>query len=480
MGRNPSLRAALYDYQQAHQQVLAEEGRYVPTWGADVGITHTASPRLSGSENTTTTKSDSIDLGTELEHTFAWGTSFSVRLEGARASSETPYGTGDSLLLKQGPGYGLRGRLTVTQPLLQGFGFDVGEADLRQAKLTRTAQQHARDQAASEVLRDVLVGYWELWYTEQAIDIDRAAATLARQQRDDKKRRIVAGAEAPVDLLSFETRVAELEQAVLGAEAQWRTQSLSLGTLLGRGPARASELHATASGPASVKQHPRKDVLTAAVSESYTIRQLKAELAVARDQATIAGESERPRLDLEAYVQTEGLGNQNVGPAFEQFGTFGAVSAHVGLSFSLPLSGARRNAQRRVAELSVEAKRERLQATVQATQAEAASHLVTLAQARRRIELAQKTVQFATRNVVAQRKRYEKGDAIALEVNQAEDELRKAQLTVQRARVDAAQSSLRLDHMMGKLLARHSRHVPKVARSLRRGYHTALVRPGPF
>ena len=43
---------------------------------------------------------------------------------------------------------------------------------------------------------------------------------LAQRRRDEANRRVAAGADAPVDALSFETRVAELEQSVLAAEAR--------------------------------------------------------------------------------------------------------------------------------------------------------------------------------------------------------------------------------------------------------------------
>jgi len=479
MDHNPSLRASLHDYQQAHQSVLAEESLYIPTWLADAGVTHSESPRLA-QDSTTISKSDSIDLGTELRHTFPWGTAFSVRFEGSRTTTTSQLVPGSDQTVTTGPGYSLLGRVAVTQPLLRGFGSDVGEASLRQAMLSRTAAERARDRAASEMLRDVLEAYWELWYVERALGIEQEAAGLAIRRRDDAKRQVAAGSMAPVAVLPFETRAAELEQSVLASEAQGQQQSLGLGLLLGRDPTTADQLHAETTEIPEVPPRNREAVLQAAVDQSVVVAQQKAQLALARDRVTVAGEAERPRLDLEAYVQTQGLGNRNVPPALEQFGTFDALSAHVGLVFELPLMGGRRSAQRRAAEASVDANRERLYAAEQQAKAEAAAELVRLEQARRRVQLAASMAEVATQNVEAQQKRYEQGDAITLEVHEAEDELRRAQLGVTRAKVDAVQANIRIDHLTGELLRRYGHLVPSKAPLRPRREGSALRRLGPF
>ncbi|MBW2456620.1 MAG: TolC family protein [Deltaproteobacteria bacterium] len=479
MDHNPSLRASLYDYRQAHQSVLAEDSIYVPTWLFDAGVTHSESPRLAD-DSTTISKSDSVDLGTELRHTFPWGTAFSVRLEGSRSTSTSQLYPGSDDSVTTGPGYSLLGRVAVTQPLLRGFGRDVGEASLRQAVLARTAAERARDRAASEMLRDVLESYWELWYADRSLGIEQAAAGLANRRRDDAKREVVAGATAPVAVLPLETRAAELEQSVMMSETSGKQQSLSLGLLLGRDPAAADQLHAAATEVPAVPARDREAVMQAAVEQSQIVAQQKAQLALEQERANVAGEAERPRLDLEAYVQSQGLGNRDVPPAFEQFGTFDAFSAHVGLVFELPLSGSRRSAQRRSAEASVDATRERLHAAEQQAKAEAAIELVRLEQARRRVELASAMAEVATQNVDAQQKRHAQGDAITLVVHDAEDQLRRAQLSVTRARVDAVQANIRIDHLTGELLRRYGQLVPTEAPTRARRDSSALQRLGPF
>ena len=73
-------------------------------------------------------------------------------------------------------------------------------------------------------------------------------------------------------------------------------------------------------------------VLELALENSYRIRELTVLADISRDQAKIAGEALRPKLDLLAWIQGEGLGNQSMVPAFEQFGKAQAGGAFVGLT----------------------------------------------------------------------------------------------------------------------------------------------------
>jgi outer membrane protein TolC len=109
----------------------------------------------------------------------------------------------------------------------------------------------------------------------------------------------------------------------------------------------------------------------------------------------------------------------------------------------------------------VESARERLAAAEQQARADAAAELVKLDQSQRRVKLAESMASIAERNVDAQRKRYLQGDAIALEVRQAEDELRRARLSVEQARTDAVVASIRIDHVTGLLLVRYASIVPR-------------------
>ena len=72
--------------------------------------------------------------------------------------------------------------------------------------------------------------------------------------------------------------------------------------------------------------------------------------------------------------------------------------------------------------------------------------------ARRRIDLADRTLEIARRQLDAEEARFRTGSATALQVREAEDQVRTAELRTARARVDLAVAHLAIAHLTGDLL----------------------------
>ncbi len=199
-----------------------------------------------------------------------------------------------------------------------------------------------------------------------------------------------------------------------------------------------------------------------ALRSSYARKQLETELAIVKDQLKIAGDPLRPRLDLDAYVQAQGLGNRRVPPAFEQVGQLDAVSAHVGLTFEMPLTDTRRSSQIQAAQFAAHVAEKQLEENDLAIRSSVASALASRRAAREKLELASRTEKIARAQTEAERARFLAGGSIAITVQQAEDSYRQAQLRVQRARVDLVLADLSLTELRGQLLARYADAVQRL------------------
>jgi outer membrane protein TolC len=189
------------DVQQAHQNVLAEEGRYPYVFQADAGFTRTVSPRLGPDDSVTSSTSRSYTVGSALRRTFPIGTSAELRVQGERFERDSVDPLGSSV----GNGYGVTARASVTQPLMRGAGLTVGELELRAARASRVVAEKGRARETSELVRGVLNAYWELWYADEAIGIENAALGLAQRQESEAQQQVAAGASAPADVLTFST-----------------------------------------------------------------------------------------------------------------------------------------------------------------------------------------------------------------------------------------------------------------------------------
>jgi outer membrane protein TolC len=173
----------------------------------------------------------------------------------------------------------------------------------------------------------------------------------------------------------------------------------------------------------------------------------------------------------------QGFGNQRIPPAFEQAGRFEAVSAGVGLTFEAPIDGTRRRAQIASALLDTHIAAGQLEATRQRLRSDVLSALSARESAEKRVQVASETVRVAGAQAEAERRRFAAGTSIAIQVQEAEDSLRQAELRLERARVDRTLSDVTLAYLRGRLLERYRTvmaGLPAGAPRLDTGVRTAL------
>ncbi len=457
---NPTLHVALLRAQQSRFILRAEEALFTPVLSANAGYTHSRVPSLY-QNGTRITGSDVFDVGVGLTKPFAYGTVLSASLSGQRSSRASL--EQQTLLGATGPGYSMVGRLAATQPLLRGAGTDLGLATQRQARLTLTANQLAAQAAASEVLSQVVSDYWELWYSYESVRINEASRELALVQKQQAEQQVQSGALAPASALPYATRVAQLDESVLAARMDVRQRELVLAQTLGNAESVGESLAAADTPqPPTADEPVEATAVREALANSYDRRQLQAQLAIAKDQLRISGDPLRPRLDLDAYVQAQGLGNRRVTPALEQFGQMEAVSAHVGLTFEMPVTDTRRSSQIQASQLAAHVAEKQIAVNELAIRGSVASAIAQRRAARERLELASQTEKVAHAQAEAERARFLAGSSIAITVQEAEDSYRQAQLRVQRARVDFVLADLSLAQLRGQLLTRYADAVQRL------------------
>lgn len=443
---NPALNAARTDAKKASEQSSSEETRFpwLLSLRAAPGITQTPSLNAAGATNSS--YSEGLDLSGALIKPFSRGTELSFEVGASADRRRAPILPTEQEPLLLGPGYGLMARVGLRHPFLRG-GRDVTENALRSARIREKGAQAARDRQASEVGRDVLVAYWELWYAQQSVEIDEASLELARRTLADAQARIEEGALAEVDGYAFEIRVASLEESVASSRVEHNRREVELRKILGG-----------YAGTLSAAEAPRdfqlpNDLEARALDASPQLAEIEADVALARNSVLIAHDATRPRLNVEAYVTSRGLGNQAVGPALDGvFGTDG-LSASVSVLFEAPLNSSSVRADEAVAHLSVESAEWRRRSFEQQVVAEIRIQEERHAMARSRIALANRTLALARKQAAAERERLEVGAAIPLQVLEAESGLRDSQLRVARARIDATVAQLALLHLSGELLA---------------------------
>jgi len=268
---------------------------------------------------------------------------------------------------------------------------------------------------------------------------------------------------ANVDALPFATQVAEQEESMVQQATDQRQRALSLAQAIGQAARTGPDLTPADMPPDVNVDDTSTQAVDDALTASYELKRLQAELSVAQYQARIAGDALRPSLNLDASLSAQGLGNRAVSPAFEQFGNMNAVSAQVGLTFETPVTSTRRDAQIQSALLSAHITEKQIESARQQLRTDVQSALARRNAAKSRFELAQVTEKVAGQLADGQRGKFLAGTALAIEVQKADDSHRQAQLRVQRARVDLVEGELDLLHLRGKLLERYADVLKRLA-----------------
>ena len=448
---NPDLEVARLSEKQAAYGVQSEEAAYPFVLQANAGYTRSATPSVSANNAVVVATRDSFGVGSSLLKDFPTGTQVSLSLQGERTTTRRPSGlsiAGE----RTGLTYSLSSRLSVTQPLLRGAWNRVGELGLRTARLERESRTGARERVASEVVRDSMLGYWELWYASRALDIEIAAHNFAAAQRAEAEARRAQGAISPVDVLAFDTRLASLKEEVTVSELQELQRSLELAQLLGI-EAPKERFRATGS-PVDPATPSQGEVEMKLLQQSPELKELEARVAVADARADVAGDAFRPRLDLEGHVEVRGLGNRAVAPAFGQVGSLNAVGAYAGVFFETPLTGKRESAEVAAARLDSQIAKSQLEAAKGRIRIAASRLIAQLEAAKARRTAAQQTAQIAEKQLDAERSRFTLGTSTPLQVQEAEDAVRRARLRVARATVDLVQAGIEIEHAIGDISGR--------------------------
>jgi len=474
---NPQLQVALLQADSARWNALGLEAQYAAVFAADLSATQSKTPQLSRSfsaptttgGNTSTPTFNNIssgpqilaiagqrraDAGVELRKHTLWGTDITLRV----APSVTQTYADPRAFTFNVPGwsqpqYGGLAKLSLKQPLIRGRGRAVNEAQLLQARAQRDGQEYTRDRVASEVLRDALTAYWELWYAGNSVKIEEQARETALKQRDEAAARVSTGSLAPVEVLAFDTQVATRDEAILNARLAYKQRQIELFEKLGTiGEQTSVDVRAESEPVASLP--PRDVAERAAMAESAELKELFSSLQLAQLQSQTATDQYRAKLDFDAYIQAQGT-LYNPPNSDVWLNQFNAIGGYVGLTFERPVNRKRERAEGTKARLSSEIAEQNLRQGKQRIVAQIGSLHEKGRSGEEAVTLAERTLEIAKQQLAAEQARYATGTSTAIQVLEAEDKVRNAQLRVARLRADFIESVLSIDHYTGELLERY-------------------------
>ena len=446
---NPDLRRERVAVARAAARQLAAEGQFDFVVDAALETKHELAPPLScvpPCKELTFVKTSALALG--LSRRLETGGTLRLAAMASQFAATPSSDWGGSI-------YSSGLALTFSHPLLRGFGTEVTLANLRKARVQQDTAQLGRQMRASNVLRDVVIAYWELAHATQALAINRSALNLAQEQLRITQAFIGAGRLADSDAASVERAIAQRLEDVATGEQILFFRSLDLQRLFGVPTDVSTPLLAAADAPATGA--PSVDEayeIGRALAANPQLRALKLGLGLSQTDVATAQSTLRPRLDFTGSVGPVGW-RPGLGDSVRQAAGFGALAWSAGLAFELPVENRLARGQMRAAEEDLNLAHLNAEDFAMQLRDLVLRAARSVRTAGTRVTLGQRAVEFAQRNLDAERARFQAGRATNNDVLLRQQELKDAETRLLRATVDQNESEAALAAATADILDRY-------------------------
>jgi outer membrane protein TolC len=204
--------------------------------------------------------------------------------------------------------------LTLTQPLLYGFGLGLNRRYIRIAKNSERISDLVFRQQLISTVSNIIRLYWDLVSLNQDVQVKRDSLTLAEKLLADNKVHVEVGTMARLEVIRAEAEVAQARQALSNSESLVLEQELILKNALTRTGTAEAQIAAARIVPTDRIEVPENEQLSSLDDLVATALQNRPDLAagqvqIENTQIALKGSRNalRPSLNLVASVQGNGL-----------------------------------------------------------------------------------------------------------------------------------------------------------------------------
>jgi outer membrane protein TolC len=344
--------------------------------------------------------------------------------------------------------------LSVSQPLMRGFGTDVNLALVRQARLDVLSSQYELRGFAESLVAQVEEAYWDYSLARQNLDIIENSLSIAQRQLDETQERVRVGSLAEIDLAAAEAEVASRKQNLIDAKSSLDKARLRFLSLLG--PDGSNNL----TNSIKLKDEPSISEITLGPVEDHVKTALKfrpdlnqAILLVNRGQLDVARTRNGllPLMNLFINLGKTGYAD-SFGGSLKELPKSNSYDAQVGLNFEAPFGNRRAKAGYERAILTREQSLEAVSNLAQLVEVDVRSAYIELERAKEQVAASAVTLKLQEEKLKAETEKFRIGKSTTLLVAQAQRDLMSSQLTQTQAVASYLKDLVELLRVEGTLL----------------------------
>ena len=424
------------------------------------------------------------------QQAFHWGTNLVVGFNNTR-------GTTNSFFNSLSPALNSNFKATVTQHLLQGFGFAPNTRFIRIAKNNRELSDVAFRLQVTTTVDQIENMYWDLVYAYENQRVKEESLTFSQRTLSDTRKQVDIGSLAPIEAVRAQSTVAADEQAVTVAKTNLQLQQLLMKNALSRtlhDPLLAqAEVIPTSTMEVPEKEQiqPTEDLVNDALRHRPELVESRIQLHSQEISDKALRSSVLPTLDLYGYYGGAGVGGAqnpsnlcaNLDPALQGFGCamsptpavgYGstvnqlvnsrAPDKGIGLQLNIPLRNRAAQALQIRSELEYRQIQMALQQTENRVSIEVRQAQFAVEQNQASVASAKAAMEYAQQSLDAEQKKYQFGTSTTTAVLQTRSALATAESTLMSAMAAYEKSRVELDRAVGTLLDHNGISIDDAAR----------------
>ena len=434
---NPAIQQTFEDQEQAV---------FDPVTGAEISAGREELQRQArtGSGN----ESSEVDIylgGISLEQFFPTGTF--VEVDATNRTSESS--------LYENPFSSTRLELSVTQPLLRGYGRDVNLVRLRQARLETDITRYELRGFSQSLLARVETAYWDYALAQRQVEIVQESLKVAKQQLSETEEMILIGTMAEAELAAVQAEVAAQQQGLINARSNLDSSRLQLLRLLNPPGKNLWDRDIKL-----IYQPTIPDILLDKVTDHVAISLSmrpeinQAELSIQQDDLEIIRTKNGllPVMDLFISLGKTGYADSFSGSVSDLTGD--SYDVEGGIRFEYPLKNRDAKARHRRAVLSREQAEKALDNLSQLVELDVRDAYIEVNRAKKQIAASRATRKFQEEKHRIETEKFRVGRSTNFLVAQAQRDLLVAKISEVNAVVDYLKSLINLYRLDGSLLER--------------------------
>ncbi|WP_298623834.1 TolC family protein [uncultured Legionella sp.] len=317
--------------------------------------------------------------------------------------------------------------LSVTQPLLRGFGPSVNEAGLLDAIDNEWINKLSLRQSVVDQITQVILAYRSLILSGNNLQNQRLQLKEAKKSFDINEKKIAAGQLEPTGNIQQSYQIESLSLLVEQGENDFKIASQDLLQTIGLDP----DMHLSVPSDVTLKKIVVPDLQQSIeIALNHNVHYLAQKMALRADERAykIAKNQQLWQLDLAGTIQS-GTVNDVTGSNSGVRGIYNGnnVTESARVTLTVPLHDIGRRSQLINAKVRLEKDRINLIAAKRALVTNITNIINNIQSLAKRYELAQKQVKLAEQSYALEKKKQQAGISSALDVNNTQNQLIQAQ-----------------------------------------------------